>query len=72
MNCNNKVIVIVVALTVILICVIGAFISVDYLGADNPVEKELEVVTEELIEFELHQPPGSLRPEVDYLFPHKE
>lgn len=63
---------IVVSLTVVLICVIGAIISVDHYGPDNPIEKELEVVTEDIIEFELHQPPGSLRPEVDYLFPHKE
>jgi len=55
---------------VFVICVVGGYISTKYLGKDNVVEQELEQVGEMEAEELLHAPKGSLKNEVDAIFPH--
>lgn len=52
-------------------CLVFGYLSSRYLGPDNAVEIELERVAEAEAEDLTHMPNGSLKPEVDALFPHK-
>lgn len=47
------------------------WISFYFLGADNPVEEEVEEIVETIIEHRLDKPKGSLKHEVNIMFPHK-
>ncbi len=52
-------------------CLIVGYVSTRYLGDDNAMENELEKVAEVEAEDLTHMPSGSLKPEIDALFPHK-
>jgi hypothetical protein len=54
------------------VLIIVSMISVHYLGPDNAVEKEAEILIEDELEDEFGAEKGSLKPEIDKLFPHKK
>lgn len=53
------------------VCIAAGWISAKYLGPDNAMEEDLEEIAEGEAEEITHQPKGSLKKEVDSLFPHK-
>lgn len=57
---------------IVAVCAVAGIVSTHYLGTDNPVEEELEVVAEDVAEKEFKLAPGTLKPEADLLFPHKQ
>ena len=67
----RKVMAIAIIIGVSIFCVVAGIVSTKYLGNDNVVEETLETVTEDIAEKELKLSPGTLKPEVDLLFPHK-
>jgi hypothetical protein len=54
------------------ICLAAGWISTKYLGDDNIIEDDLEEIAEDEAEDLTHTPKGSLKKEVDALFPHKK
>ena len=48
------------------------YVSVHYYGPDNEFEQKVEDTAEDLAESELHMDKGTLKPEVDAIFPHKK
>jgi hypothetical protein len=48
------------------------YVSVHYYGPDNEFEQEIESTAEDLAESELHMDKGTLKPEMDAIFPHKK
>jgi len=67
----RKVMAIAIIIGVSIFCVVAGIVSTKYLGNDNVVEETLETVTEDIAEKELKLSPGTLKPEVGLLFPHK-
>jgi flagellar basal body-associated protein FliL len=62
-----------IIVTVIIVsCIVGGFVSSLYFGPDNEVEDVLEEITEHEIESETGAQPGSLKEEVELLFPHNK
>ena len=57
---------------IVISCIAAGFVSALYFGPDNKIENAVEDIAEYEIEKEVHAPSGSLKTEVDLLFPHKE
>lgn len=56
---------------VVVFCVVASWVSAKYLGPDNYIEEDLEQVAEDEVEALVVVKKGSLKDEVDELFPHK-
>lgn len=61
-----------IIVTIIIVsCIVAGFVSSMYFGPDNDFEDVVEDIAEHEIENEVGAQPGSLKEEVDLLFPHK-
>lgn len=70
---SNKGLATVIILGVLFVgCMAGGWVASKYLGPDNPIEEGLEDVAEDEVETITKAPKGSLKDEVDALFPHKK
>lgn len=61
-----------IVIAIVTTCVILSWTSTYFLGDDNEVEEDLEIMEQSIIEYEFHASPDKAREEVEMISPKKK